>query len=182
MGCELSKLSSSSMQNRGRDSPPPPAATDPRLPLTAKQRYTVIASWRAVSRAMEATGIYMFVKRTPSFSKCSRSFKISKLRSNRLRVWSSRKHAIKVMKTLDEGIKGLDDMDVFLTYLHEVGASHTKIPSFNRQYFWRKRTDAKTDAELQKMQMQIHNLTKVINDFMAQKRVEKDSGIVYGNG
>ncbi|KYQ59259.1 hypothetical protein ALC60_01845 [Trachymyrmex zeteki] len=46
-------------------------------------------------------------------------------------------HAKTVMTTLDEGIKSLDDMDAFLTYLHEVGASHTKIPGFNRQYFWK---------------------------------------------
>ncbi|XP_024937161.1 myoglobin isoform X2 [Cephus cinctus] len=46
-------------------------------------------------------------------------------------------HATTVMTTLDEGIKGLDDMDVFLTYLHQVGASHTKIPGFNRSYFWK---------------------------------------------
>lgn len=45
-------------------------------------------------------------------------------------------HATVVMETLDEGIKSLDDMDVFLTYLHQVGASHTKIDGFNRQYFW----------------------------------------------
>lgn len=45
-------------------------------------------------------------------------------------------HAKMVMSTLDEGIKSLDDMDTFLTYLHEIGASHTKIPGFNRQYFW----------------------------------------------
>lgn len=45
-------------------------------------------------------------------------------------------HAKMVMSTLDEGIKSLDDVDTFLTYLHEVGASHTKIPGFNRQYFW----------------------------------------------
>lgn len=45
-------------------------------------------------------------------------------------------HAEKVMCALDEGIKGLDDMDVFLTCLHQVGATHTKIPGFNPQYFW----------------------------------------------
>ena len=45
-------------------------------------------------------------------------------------------HALKVMTTLDEGIKSLDDMDVFLSYLHQVGASHRKIPNFNRQFFW----------------------------------------------
>lgn len=45
-------------------------------------------------------------------------------------------HANTVMETLDESIKSLDDMDAFLTYLHQVGASHTKIPGFNKQYFW----------------------------------------------
>ncbi|KAK0180281.1 hypothetical protein PV327_005941 [Microctonus hyperodae] len=64
MGCELTKLASSTTQNQsGRESPPPPAATDPRLPLTARQKYTIIASWKAVARAMEPTGIYMFVKK-----------------------------------------------------------------------------------------------------------------------
>lgn len=45
-------------------------------------------------------------------------------------------HARTVMMTLDEGIKSLDDMDTFLAYLHQAGASHTKIPGFDRQYFW----------------------------------------------
>lgn len=46
------------------------------------------------------------------------------------------KHAEKVMAALDEGIRGLDNMDDFLTCLHQVGATHTKIPDFNPQYFW----------------------------------------------
>ncbi|XP_043284139.1 neuroglobin-like [Venturia canescens] len=140
MGCELSKLSSSAMQNRGRDSPPPPAAVDPRLPLTAKQRYTVIASWRAVSRAMEPTGVYMFVKLFEDNAELLSMFaKFQDLKTKEQQATSMElaEHAKTVMKTLDEGIKGLDDMDVFLTYLHEVGASHTKIPGFNRQYFWK---------------------------------------------
>lgn len=64
MGCELSKLASSTTQSNqgGRESPPPPAATDPRLPLTARQKFTIIASWKAVARAMEPTGVFMFVK------------------------------------------------------------------------------------------------------------------------
>lgn len=63
MGCELTKLASSTTTNTsGKESPPPPAATDPRLPLTARQKFTIIASWKAVARAMEPTGVYMFVK------------------------------------------------------------------------------------------------------------------------
>lgn len=68
MGCKLSKLASSAVsqvQTTGslnRDSPPPPPATDPRLPLSARQKYLLTASWKAIAKAMEPTGIYMFIK------------------------------------------------------------------------------------------------------------------------
>ena len=45
-------------------------------------------------------------------------------------------HAQKVMNTLDEGIQSLDKVDNFLAFLHQVGATHTKIPGFKREYFW----------------------------------------------
>ncbi|KAF4526226.1 hypothetical protein B566_EDAN001911 [Ephemera danica] len=68
MGCELGKLSSKG-NRAGKDTakdgnlnPPAPAPPDPRLPLTAKQKYNIIASWKGISRAMEPTGVYMFIK------------------------------------------------------------------------------------------------------------------------
>lgn len=45
-------------------------------------------------------------------------------------------HANKVMTTLDEGIKELDDLDNFFQYLTQVGATHKTIPGFNPDYFW----------------------------------------------
>lgn len=45
-------------------------------------------------------------------------------------------HANNVMNTLDEGIKGLDDLDNFFQYIHQVGASHRRIPGFKVEYFW----------------------------------------------
>ncbi|KAK9680335.1 hypothetical protein QE152_g39179 [Popillia japonica] len=56
MGCKLGKLAASSASNNtGKlDDPPPPAPTDPRLPLTAKQKYNMLASWKGISRAMES--------------------------------------------------------------------------------------------------------------------------------
>lgn len=45
-------------------------------------------------------------------------------------------HATKVMNTLDEGIKQLDDVDSFFQYLTNVGASHRKVPGFKPEYFW----------------------------------------------
>lgn len=45
-------------------------------------------------------------------------------------------HANKVMETLDEGIRSLDELDVFFQYLHEVGATHTRFPGFTADLFW----------------------------------------------
>ncbi|KOB68964.1 Neuroglobin [Operophtera brumata] len=48
MGCQLGKLAAS--ERRGNNPPAlsdgPPPATDPRLPLTAKQKYSMLASWK----------------------------------------------------------------------------------------------------------------------------------------
>lgn len=38
------------------------AVADPRLPLNARQKYSMLASWKGIARALEPTGIYMFVK------------------------------------------------------------------------------------------------------------------------
>lgn len=68
MGCELGKLASSGsdkkkdVENVNLNEPPAPAAPDPRLPLTARQKYTMVASWKGISRAMEPTGVNMFIK------------------------------------------------------------------------------------------------------------------------
>lgn len=45
-------------------------------------------------------------------------------------------HATKVMSTLDEGIKELDDLDTFFSFLTQIGQSHRKIPGFKPDYFW----------------------------------------------
>jgi len=73
MGCDLGKLASSATSGDDRggkhkdalEEPPSPGPPDPRLPLTAKQKYSMIASWKGISRAMEPTGVYMFIKYVP---------------------------------------------------------------------------------------------------------------------
>lgn len=66
MGCKLGKLAASTKSDGtnalGPSEPPPPAAPDPRLPLSARQKYTMLASWKGISRAMQPTGICMFIK------------------------------------------------------------------------------------------------------------------------
>ncbi|GFT85876.1 neuroglobin [Trichonephila clavipes] len=45
------------------EDPPTPPETDPRLPLTARQLFSITKSWKGIARAMEPTGITMFVRR-----------------------------------------------------------------------------------------------------------------------
>lgn len=40
------------------------------------------------------------------------------------------------MHTLDEGIKGLGDIDAFFAYVRHVGATHHQVPGFKAENFW----------------------------------------------
>ncbi|KAK8748184.1 hypothetical protein OTU49_016356, partial [Cherax quadricarinatus] len=46
-------------------------------------------------------------------------------------------HAKTVMNSIDEGIKSMDNVDYFFDILHQIGASHHKIPGFKKEYFWK---------------------------------------------
>lgn len=60
-------------------------------------------------------------------------------------------HAVTVMNTLDEGIKGLDNLDAFFEYLHQVGASHRRIPGFKVEYFWVSKNSRHQQKSLRKI-------------------------------
>ncbi|XP_067011550.1 neuroglobin [Anabrus simplex] len=147
MGCELGKLAlvqrgggDGGGKGRREDDPPPPAPPDPRLPLTAKQKYNMLASWKGISRAMEQTGVYMFLKLFEEHQELLNLFdKFRELRTREQQAESMelQEHANTVMNTLDEGIKGLDDLDAFFEYLNNVGVSHRRIPDFKSEYFWK---------------------------------------------
>ncbi|XP_014253735.1 neuroglobin-like [Cimex lectularius] len=143
MGCELGKLTriSGSGNSEGREPPPSaPAPSDPRLPLTAKQKYSMVASWKGISRAMEQTGVFMFIKLFEEHQELLDLFaKLKELRTKEEQEKSLElaEHATKVMATLDEGIKELDDLDTFFTFLTQIGQTHKKIPGFKPDYFWK---------------------------------------------
>lgn len=52
----------SGANNGALEEPPPPAAPDPRLPLTARQKFSIVKSWKGISRALGPTGVTMFIK------------------------------------------------------------------------------------------------------------------------
>lgn len=87
---------------------------------------------------MVPTGIYMFIKLFEDHTELLDFFeKFRKLRSRDAQAESLElaEHATIVMNTLDEGIKALEDMDYFFSFLHQIGESHTKIPGFKAEFF-----------------------------------------------
>ncbi|XP_065344783.1 neuroglobin-like [Cloeon dipterum] len=143
MGCKLGKLVASQGAKGGKDGPPEPPAPappDPRLPLTAKQKYNIMASWKGISRAMEPTGVYMFIKLFEEHAELLDLFtKFAELRTKEEQQGSLElaEHATKVMSTLDEAIRTLDSLDQTIQYLHAVGAVHRRLPGFQKEYFER---------------------------------------------
>ncbi|KPJ17275.1 Neuroglobin [Papilio machaon] len=131
MGCKLSQLAASEFTNDPLARPPPTA--DPRSPLSAKQQYCMLASWKGIFRQIEKTGIILFVKLFQENEELLHLFEdFRHLQTVEAQVSSTElaEHATKVMHTLDEGIKGLGDMDSFFAYVQHVGSTHTQVPGF----------------------------------------------------
>ncbi|XP_014225560.1 neuroglobin-like [Trichogramma pretiosum] len=181
MGCKLGKLTFSRTirdSHLNQESPPLPPATDPRLPLTARQKYILSASWKAIAKAIEPTGIYMFIRLFEENEELLKMFdklKHLKTREEQFDSPELAEHAQKVMNTLDEGIQGLDDLDVFLDFLHQIGASHSKIPGFQSDFFWKIQSPF-----LAAMQMTLHdrytdnveNIYKLTIQFIIQTLID----------
>lgn len=67
MGCKLARALAreqpgGEVDNKDLPDPPAPAPLDPRLPLTARQKFSMVKSWKGISRALEPTGVYMFLQ------------------------------------------------------------------------------------------------------------------------
>lgn len=138
MGCKLAKLASSELNHDAFDRPAPPS--DPRCPLTTKQQYCMLASWKGIYRQIEKTGIILFVKLFEENKDLLALFtKFSELHTAEHQFSSTElaEHATKVMHTLDEGIKSLRDVDGFLAYVQHVGATHHQIDGFEASNFWK---------------------------------------------
>ncbi|XP_045773923.1 neuroglobin-like [Maniola jurtina] len=136
MGCKLSQLAASEFSQDPLDRPPPPA--DPRSPLTPKQQYCIMASWKGIFRQIEKTGIILFVKLFEENEDLLHLFEdFRELRTKEAIVNSEElaEHATKVMHTLDEGIKSLADMDTFFAYVRHVGGTHRQVPGFKAENF-----------------------------------------------
>ncbi|XP_076354057.1 neuroglobin-like [Tachypleus tridentatus] len=141
MGCTVAKgmITAVKSTDGANDSLVPPPA-DPRLPLTMKQRFSILSSWKGIARAMESTGVTMFIKLFQENSDLLNLFtKFQSLNTQESQKDSMElaQHASIVMATLDEGLRALDRVDYFIKYLESVGRFHQNIAGFRKEYFWK---------------------------------------------
>jgi hypothetical protein len=52
------------------------------------------------------------------------------------RLMKHRETIIIFILFIPQGIRSLDELDVFFQYLHDVGASHSRFSGFNADLFW----------------------------------------------
>ncbi|XP_071528381.1 neuroglobin-like [Panulirus ornatus] len=146
MGCKLSHALAKPPPRPAGDqevdlpAPPTPPALDPRIPLTAKQKFNMVKSWKGISRALQPTGVHMFLKLFENHSELIglfTKFKQLHTRDEQAESLELAEHATIVMNSIDEGIKAMDNVDFFFDLLHQIGASHRRIPGFKKEYFWK---------------------------------------------
>ncbi|KAL4237607.1 hypothetical protein ACF0H5_002321 [Mactra antiquata] len=116
---------------------------DPRLPLTVRQKYSMMKSWKGIARNMQETGILMFLRLFETneevrsmFTKLVHGgrYDFAQLRESK----DLENHVKQVMYTLDEAISSMDDVDGTMTLLQTVGKSHRRLKDqgFNPNIFW----------------------------------------------
>ncbi|XP_038074117.1 globin CTT-VIIB-8-like [Patiria miniata] len=108
------------------DAPPP---TDPRLPLTARQKFSLEKSWKAVQRSLEAVGMNALIrlfKRSPETQDWFPSFK-GKTEEQLRDDDNFETHASAVMGVFDETVELLGDVDASIKLLTKTGKRHAKL-------------------------------------------------------
>ncbi|KAL4238132.1 hypothetical protein ACF0H5_002844 [Mactra antiquata] len=120
--------------------PAPPAPTDPRIPLNARQVFKLKKSWKGIKRNMASTGVEMFVRMFRSsddtkvyFDKFRQIDTEDGLRINE----NLEKHGTKVLEVIDEVINNIDNVDDVLELLKMTGSMHKKFSGFTPAMFWR---------------------------------------------
>ncbi|XP_070181500.1 neuroglobin-like isoform X2 [Littorina saxatilis] len=111
---------------------------DDRLPLSVRQCFRLIQSWRAIKRNISETGVEMFIRLFKSNSELKNMFHEFKdltseddLRANE----ALENHATLVMTTLDDAITHIDNYDYVSEVLRKTGASHVRFEGFKSDNF-----------------------------------------------
>lgn len=120
--------------------PPAPIPVDPRLPLTAKQRYSIQASWKAIARNMEGTGVTMFIGLFKTQKEFLKMFSFGKDGADIDELANNpevERHATIVIGNIDKAIHQLHNLDEFFALLKTFSENHSRIKGFQPDFFWK---------------------------------------------
>ncbi|XP_070578865.1 globin-like [Ptychodera flava] len=128
MGCTSSAASDRPAKCDPLLDPPPPQQVDARLPLTARQKFSLEKSWKAVQRSLESVGMDMLIrlyKQHPEYQDLFIEFKDMSEEKLRNSLNFETQCGI-IMNVFDEAITGLDDVDHVINLLTKRGRKHAK--------------------------------------------------------
>lgn len=144
MGCTFAKAQNESKGTQNdkkvEEGEATPAVQDNRIPLTVRQKFSISKSWKAIARAMEQTGVSMFVRlfqENEELLNLFVKFRHLKTRESQSESKELAEHANTVMSTIDESIMSLENPDYCIDFLHNVGKMHRKVDGFKGEYFWK---------------------------------------------
>ncbi|KAK0410295.1 hypothetical protein QR680_005049 [Steinernema hermaphroditum] len=127
--------------NQTAPADPSTSAVDPRIPLTERQKFLLVANWKGISRKATETGATMFVQLLQSNEQFYEVFNFSHVRmaSKEEQMQDERitKHAETVMKMLDVVISNVKDADYMFQLLQKSGTEHAHRPRFSPEFFWK---------------------------------------------
>ncbi|KAK7103555.1 uncharacterized protein [Littorina saxatilis] len=118
-------------------SPPSPAPTDPRLPLSAMQVFKLKKSWKGIKRCLEDTGVEMFIRYFKTKSPSKVLFEHFKSQSlDELRMDESlEKLAGKVMAVFDECMLNIENVDGTVEVMDRTALLHKGMNGFAATMF-----------------------------------------------
>nr|5ZIQ_A Chain A, Globin protein [Ramazzottius varieornatus]5ZIQ_B Chain B, Globin protein [Ramazzottius varieornatus]5ZIQ_C Chain C, Globin protein [Ramazzottius varieornatus]5ZIQ_D Chain D, Globin protein [Ramazzottius varieornatus]5ZM9_D Chain D, Globin Protein [Ramazzottius varieornatus] len=113
--------------------------SDPRFPLTARDKFSLVKSWKTFSRNLESAGKEMLLKlfiEHPDMKDLFPKFKAKtpdQLRNDE----SFEEAALAHITPYDQAVQDSDNVDILLTNLKRVGRQHKTVPGFQESYFER---------------------------------------------
>ncbi|XP_033634447.1 globin CTT-VIII-like [Asterias rubens] len=132
MGCASSVTEERTTKNGtagGIPEPDAPPPTDPRLPLSARQKFSLEKSWKAVQRSLEGVGMNALIR---LFKQCPDTqdwFPLftGKTEDQLREDESFAAHANALMSVFDESVENLGDVDEAIKLLTKTGKRHAKL-------------------------------------------------------
>ncbi|KAJ8309520.1 hypothetical protein KUTeg_014394 [Tegillarca granosa] len=114
---------------------------DNRIPLSSRQKFQIVKSWKGIERNIKTTGINMFLRLFEANDEIMQLFvfiggykTVTELRESESLVG----HVTMVMHTIDEAITSLDDSEYVINMLQSIGKSHkTRLKDFDPNQFWK---------------------------------------------